>query len=394
MTLKRWLLAVACVLLALGANEWTLERFVLADGKLDSPRLRLLLAIFDVSALLAAVLLALGPRLRPPPNWVLVLGSVVVALLGGEFAARWFDSYAPRPRFYVGEQISRPSRNFVADEHTGWRMRPNHHFSGRIAGESSNYRATAEGFRGDGEARTDAGRTPIVLIGDSFAFGLGVELSQTFGALLERELPGVTVYNLAMPGFGIDQMYLSLRHQAPALRPRLVVAAFIDQDFDRSLTAFRQAEGFAKPMFTLEGDTLRPAGPEDRPPWIIRMLERHSWLWTAGSALTQRWAGGASWRLNAALLRAMAVEAREQGAVILFVRLPIRQDPPDQRLLRDLMAELNACYLDLENSALTVEQSLHLTRNSHINPEGHRWVANAILEWVRRTGTIDLRDKP
>ena len=40
MKFRRLLLAATCVFLALIANEWTLERFVLADGELESPRLQ------------------------------------------------------------------------------------------------------------------------------------------------------------------------------------------------------------------------------------------------------------------------------------------------------------------------------------------------------------------
>ena len=78
----------------------------------------------------------------------------------------------------------------------------------------------------------------------------------------------------AMPGFGLDQMWMSVRHQALPLKPRLVIVAFIDEDLDRSLTAYRQWEGFNKPTFELEGGILRPQNAHDRPTGLIRYLER------------------------------------------------------------------------------------------------------------------------
>ena len=63
-----------------------------------------------------------------------------------------------------------------------------------------------------------------------------------------------------MPGFGLDQMWMSVRHQALPMNPTLIIMGFIDQDLDRSLTAYRHGEGFNKPTFEMDGKVLRASG--------------------------------------------------------------------------------------------------------------------------------------
>ena len=50
---------------------------------------------------------------------------------------------------------------------------------------------------------------------------------------------------------------------------------------------------------------------------------------------------------------------------------------------RDLMTELNAGFLDLNDPKLGVPPGLHFHGDSHINEAGHRYVAEALLKWIR-----------
>ena len=88
----------------------------------------------------------------------------------------------------------------------------------------------------------------VMILGDSFMVGAGVEAAGSVPALLERRLGGsVRVYNMAVSGWGIDQMYLAFqRYQERS--PRVVILAYIDDDVRRVLDAFRIHEGVAKPV--------------------------------------------------------------------------------------------------------------------------------------------------
>lgn len=94
------------------------------------------------------------------------------------------------------------------------------------------------GFRDDSEPPADepAGTYRIALLGDSQAEALQVPWGATFGEVLERRLaecpdlpPGterVEVLNFGVSGYGTAQALLTLRHQALAYDPDLVILAF------------------------------------------------------------------------------------------------------------------------------------------------------------------------
>jgi hypothetical protein len=46
---------------------------------------------------------------------------------------------------------------------------------------------------------------------------------------------------------GIDQMYLAYEKWENVIRPQVVILAFIDEDVDRVLEAYRVFEGMNKP---------------------------------------------------------------------------------------------------------------------------------------------------
>jgi hypothetical protein len=79
-----------------------------------------------------------------------------------------------------------------------------------------------------------AGTGRILLLGDSFAFGWGVEQDDSFGAVLERRLAErvgpVEVVSAAVPGYSTDQHYIFLRARGLALRPDLVLVATSEND--------------------------------------------------------------------------------------------------------------------------------------------------------------------
>jgi hypothetical protein len=315
---------------------------------------------------------------------LVVVGTLATAEVLVRLVMGPLEQWAPPPT-YVGEVASRPSESFVADPLVGWRMRPGVEFRWLIDGRESRYRASTEGFRSAYTAAQlpDSGML-VVVVGDSFAFGTGVEADATFATHLDGAIEGAAVHNLALPGMGMDQMWMVMRHHALPLRPRLVVVAFIDQDWDRSLTAYRLVEGRAKPTFVLEADSLRPATADDAPSAVWRWLERRSAVLgltrAVGRAAGYRAPVGSWWDTNTAILTAMVAEARAAGSEILFVRLPLRS-APSFPALEEFTDALGAPYLDLNGAP---PADIHFTTDDHINPAGHAYVAAALEEEVRR----------
>jgi hypothetical protein len=89
------------------------------------------------------------------------------------------------------------------------------------------------GFRGP-DWDLSAKRKNIVILGDSFAFGWGVQWDQTVGEIMETELqridPAYQVINLAIPGWDIDSIIRSFKLYKNLFKPVAVIYVFCPND--------------------------------------------------------------------------------------------------------------------------------------------------------------------
>jgi lysophospholipase L1-like esterase len=101
-----------------------------------------------------------------------------------------------------------------------------------------------------------AGEIRILSLGDSFAFGTGVELDETYAKVLERLLRArfpdlsVAVINAGVVGWSQQQMIRALPALRAALAPDLVVATFVagNDVLENALFEARLAEGVKTPL--------------------------------------------------------------------------------------------------------------------------------------------------
>lgn len=127
-------------------------------------------------------------------------------------------------------------------------------------------RINAQGFRGEDFARTKGRDTRrILVLGDSFAFGAGVDEPHMVSTRLhdfvnaDRDLTGghhVDVLNLAVSGYSTDQQLLTFESDGALLDPDVVILLMCDNDFEGNMEAFSYAR-YYKPRFRLEGGALR-----------------------------------------------------------------------------------------------------------------------------------------
>ncbi len=128
-----------------------------------------------------------------------VLGALAVCAFAGEAALRLL---APFP-----EHGSRAIHSFPDTYHPllGWTGVPNLDTVFTLPDFSHRIRNTHRGFRDRDHAREKAGKRRIVVLGDSTAWGWGVEAEERFSDRMERMLPGWEVLNLAQAGYSTDQ---------------------------------------------------------------------------------------------------------------------------------------------------------------------------------------------
>ena len=177
---------------------------------------------------------------RVATHLALIAGGIAAALLiievGLRVANHWFPYF------------------FRYDAERGWALRPD--ASGYYDREGNAWvRINAEGFRGpDRPLEKPPGTFRIALLGDSYTEAIQVPYEQTWGAVLERRLAGcpalrgrrVEVLNFGVDGYGTTQELITLRKQAIAYSPDVVVLAFFAGNDIRNNSV------------TLEGDQCRP----------------------------------------------------------------------------------------------------------------------------------------
>lgn len=142
-----------------------------------------------------------------------VLGALVVALVAAEMLFRTRDLAAfPHLRCYQ------------PDPELGLRLEPGRVERIRFGGaEVTTVRINADGLRGP--ALPPPGADEVLVVGDSQAFGLGVEDDQTFSAVLAQKL-GRTVVNAGIPTYG-PMEYARMVERRLDLRPAKTVIVLL-----------------------------------------------------------------------------------------------------------------------------------------------------------------------
>jgi hypothetical protein len=172
------------------------------------------------------------------------------------------------------------------------------------------------------------GRVPgrrVVALGDSFTFGQCVGDDETFLARLEQKLAPAEVLNLAVHGYGHDQMLLRLREQGLAYKPDWILLGFFNADVDRNQLRFRD---YMKPRFRLRGDELELQNVPIPPPEELEgRFQLRSWNYAlmGWDTLFAKRLERRNRRRSEAILREIAAEGRKVGARVAFVYLPGQQ---------------------------------------------------------------------
>jgi carbamoyltransferase len=113
----------------------------------------------------------------------------------------------------------------------------------RIPHENGGYLVSVNniGFRCDHDfvAKKRPGIFRVLLFGDSNIGGDGVSNSQRFGDLLEKEIPGLEIYNFGLPGSGTDQQYLIYQEYAGEIEYDLLMLAVTVENIRRVVARYR-----------------------------------------------------------------------------------------------------------------------------------------------------------
>jgi len=170
-------------------------------------------------------------------RWLLLLVSGLTPIALAEIALRLFDDVRVQERDdltaakpHNAEVLAHVFR-YDADERVRYTLRP----SVEIADKGATYRINSLGLRGpEMPTHKPAGQRRILMLGDSYAFGLGVDQDGIVTAALERDLddrPGpIRALDMGVPGYHTGQELALLERQGFDLEPDLVVLFYCSND--------------------------------------------------------------------------------------------------------------------------------------------------------------------
>jgi hypothetical protein len=272
---------------------------------------------------------------------------------------------------------------------------------------ANGYRWTHEtdslGFRNRGQVIP----ADVVILGDSYVYGHGLEYGQTVGHRL-HELTKLTVANLGRQGDCIFQEAYLLTEYLPLFRPRWVVYVFFENDIP-DLYAFlsdRQMEEFIAspldairyPLRTDPTEALRAREASIRNLSLIQRARQQLYLYKAWRWL--RWQLGVreaaaaprrgpadpdderslAWRYTKHALEYMQFLTERAGAQLVVVALT-----PSNRRQHELLQGIarDAGLPLLDTSAFTAAQAaLWLPGDGHLSPEGAHRLAALIAAYL------------
>ncbi|HEY6346034.1 MAG TPA: hypothetical protein VIY49_31485 [Bryobacteraceae bacterium] len=364
-------------------------------------------------------------KARTTELW-LSLASLVLALLGGEIAARKF---LPPPYRVILQPSSpgtadngRAMRSLHrADPLLGWVLRSDpmeyrHTLSDKngivqydvIYSVQNGQRRTslsAPGAHGSTGAKSTEG--PVVIAaGCSFTFGHALNDQDSWPWQLQESLPRYRVMNTADLGYGTDQALLAAERQvnlSPG-RAAAVILGFGDFQIERN----RAPQGwlvflypFAKPLFAIGPDGVAVYRRQVRiwsPPVLSdSVLFAHTMNIAANRVYGIVSHDGAQ-KLTAALIRTFAQRFQAAGARLAVVMLPYAgdQDPQSHADRGFLIENLRAAHIPtltpdfprLANGQLDVQRFMVTPLDKHPNREYNRLLVNQLAPFLRSSGII------
>lgn len=156
-------------------------------------------------------------------NAILAVGSILVIFLVCELVLRVGG--------YTAITFYAMSGFHQFDPELGWIQKSNYEAQFTSREFKVNVKTNSDGFR-DKEylQQKPAGAKRVVVLGDSFTWGWGVEQEEIFCEVAEKNLTGTEFLNLGQNSYGTAQEFLILKNLGMKYSPDFTVVAFFPND--------------------------------------------------------------------------------------------------------------------------------------------------------------------
>lgn len=348
-----------------------------------------------------------GPRKTVKGAVIAVVIGVILTLAIAEVALRivmphWRDFYSAR--FMRTEFV-----NGYGTVNTG---RPG--FDGYFAQNAGDFRVRISinrfGLREAEPVAAANGR--VWIVGDSMAFGWGIDQTRTYTRIAQRE-SGVATYNVASPGTDICGYQALVARMPKDIAPRaVVVGVILENDMRRyqcprgKLTGTapsKPAEGSGRPtlvglkyfitghvaLYNFAAVTLKRVPVINRLLMSLGLVARsHQALRQPGGPESAATARSSAEELGA--LKAMLPAGTPFAVLITPTRWEIRDGHEESRRLRETLTDaLNRAGIDVIDPIAAFRkagfQPTHFVHDGHWSALGHEIAGREVARWIGET---------
>lgn len=301
------------------------------------------------------------------------------------------------------------------DSKLGWVNIPSHSFKhkGRI------YTTNKHGIR---SKKLNRSADHILILGDSVAYGAGVNDNETFSFYLNQNIPNHQVLNLGVSGYGIGQYYLALKSLIDKTQPKLIIAMIYTGN-DITDTRRDNLFGISKPLFKSQNGILVNLNPSISR-FSCQNIVSRSWLNSLIPAFklqdhfcSSRELDDSTAKLTIKkLFKEIHLAGKNKNAETIFALSPTLigsqwlncywQGKPDNcqnldsgfhqnyRKLKELLEESDLPFIDLNNSFLLMSKGSKSELTSlynkngkdihHYSPKGNKLVAEILTNFINK----------
>ena len=343
---------------------------------------------------------------------LLLVLSLSLSILGAEMATRLVYGH------FLGKWGER-AEFFSYDSLLGWRGRRNVEAQFQRTDFSVTVRQNRYGHPGvEYPVGKPLGKWRILLLGDSYTWGYGLDQDKTFAALLDEQLPATQIINMGCSGFGTDQELLALETDGLRFSPDVVIVVVsLPSDFHNNTHSVQYS--YPKPYFVIATGSLErrnvPVPHRNLAQRVSCYLTRRSALYNYIRArrirlpfrkdVPQGESGAEEVIITAELLKEIDRLCSAHGATTLIVLNPTitaktyrmygsdKMDRLDM-LLRDAhLPVLNLSHA-FSDHVRTSSDRIIFQHDSHWNEVGHQLVAATIQEALAQQGLLGPATDP
>ncbi len=353
-------------------------------------------------------------------NLVLIAVGLILGLLAVEQAI---------PYYWHGRVDYGWNGSFEHDPILGWRNRSNFSMVGKSPDSISGrieYTHNSKGLRDEEYPyQKPEGTYRILMLGDSFVYGDGVQQSEALPEILEsllQEHGPFEVINTGVTGYGLTQETLYYETEGYKYEPDLVMLVFFHND----LTDLVREKEPPKPKFRLVNGQLELHNvPYPHPSQLETRDKEEEWLSAVGKGLMQRLQfsetraliEGAlkakpprclkpfnpptyweyAWQTVEAILRRLSESVEEHGSRLVVVTTPPHKEwvgcwtSPETEVMDSVCTNEGIAHIDLLPGFSQAETQPYFRRDLHWSAEGHRLAAHMIYDQLV---AVDFEPKP